>query len=380
VTRYNRSHQPVKDIPLEVDRKKYDYLNVVSAEQQAGGTLISVCLSKMKVNGSVRHAGEYDPVSAIYDHYMGVYFIPKNSDEVRTTMVDVATDVFPYYANYTYNPFGQSLNLLMLSYKEAMYKFGTQLLPTALTANLFFKLDEKDLTPHFSWMNNTLANNYLREQTDTTKYFSGLPVKVFTNENGLSTVVSESYSRNNYNQYTRSSQRSRVFETYLGNIGITQFDDDGGELWGIVLPRSQYLQSYTRYYYAFEFSKRWQDQVMFGDWLPQVYARQFLSFNTYSYNKSTYVIYNDYDKNFDSKLGKTDTVFSFGNTNACYYKIDSKRDVTKHYLLGDPDVDEYKCSFIESADFDERTGTYATLIDYHHRKHSSLRMAWVSLN
>jgi hypothetical protein len=399
---YNNKHELTGEVPIDVDRKKYDYLDLIGLEWQPTGTMVTMVLSTLKMNGTPSHAGNFDAVPDIYDHYLAIYYIPKGSNHARDAMVDVSTDVFPYYSLCSYNSFAQSINLYVLSYIDAVYRNGIELIPTAITKRLFFKIDEDAFSPHFAWIVDRMANDYLRQHTDTNKYFQGLPVKMFTNANGLSTVVSESFSRYTYDQYGRaasapyvsfnrrssyrfvneqSHQRSRVFETYMGPIGITQFDDDGKEIWGMVLPRSQYFKSYQRYYFAHEFAKRWQDQLMFGDWPPEVYTRQFLSFNTYSYGKNFYVILNDYDKNIDNTLKEPgDTVYAFENANTFCYKINSKREVTKNYLFGEPKREEYHASLIEGADFDEKTGVYATLIQLNRYKTISLRMAWQHLD
>lgn len=380
---YNSRHELTVEIPLQVDRKKYDYLEPIGLEWQPAGIMVTMVLSTLKQNGTPSHPGTYDPVPDLYDHYLSVYYIPKGSTHAKNTIVNVTTDVFPYYSMFSYNPFAQSLNLYALSYQDAFYRYGVELLPAAMIKRLFLKIDE-DFSPHFNWITDEKANDYYQRYTDSSKVYVGLPLKMFTNDNGLSTVVSESYERYNYNQYGRGSsidhQRSHVFESYLGPIGITQFDDDGHEIWGAVLPRSQYLKSYKRYYLPSEFSKQRQNRPMFGDWPPEVYARQFLSFNTYSYNKNLYIIYNDYDKNYYNTLKNPgDTVYDFERTNALCYKVDSKKEMTKYYLFGAPKHNEYRASLIEGADFDEKNGVYATLVQQNRANATSLRMAWQHL-
>ncbi len=109
----------------------------------------------------------------------------------------------------------------------------------------------------------------------------------------------------------------------------------------------------------------------------RVYNRQFLSANIYFANSNCYIVYNDYNKNFTNNLRNPgDTVYAFANTNACYYKVDKKREVTKTYLFGEPARNEFKSSFIEGADFDELRGTYATLVQRKRGNNISLYMAW----
>ena len=407
LTWYNSKHEVYKEVPLVLDRKKYDYLDVVGADLLPDGACISLGLSTLVMNGTgtfprtvsvgqagqsgqyeVGQSGQYDVLSEgvgsslenapIYDHHLAIFFIPKDSARAVSKLVDVSQEVYPYYAQSSYNPFAKSVNLLLLSYRDALYRYGLELRPTSLTSNLFFKLDEDNLAASYTWMNNQLANQSLKEHTDTGNFFKGLPLKLSTNNNGLSTLVSESYSRF---KNIESSSRTDVFETFFGDIGVTQFDDDGKEIWGTVLPKSQYLKSYRHYYSAAELGKRAQQQEMFGDLPRQVYDRQFVSCNTYNNGNDQYIVFNDYNKNLQSNIeAGSDTVFTFDHTNTCYYKINKKKEVSKQYMFGDPLTKEYKASFIEGADFDEQRGTYASLIQYKRGEYTSLRMAWRHLD
>ena len=287
----------------------------------------------------------------------------------------MSTSIFPYYSNYTYNPFAKSLNVLLLSYKDIETKYGYAWLPGALIRHLLLKLDEGSMEIGYKWIENSTINNQLKQKSYGNLY-EGIPVGVFTNENGLSTLISESFSRRGERE--TSARYNRY--TYFGNIALTQFDDDGNELWGTVLPLSQRYKSYKNYYLAYELSKKWQTQFLFTDLPDQVYERQFVSFNTYDHNKNLYVVFNDNDKNFNNSIEKPgDTVYNFNTTNACYYEINRKKEITKHYLFGEPAANEYRCSFIEGADFNEKNGVYASLVQYKKGDDVSLCMAWSRL-
>jgi len=376
VVTYNSKHEETGDIPLEVDRKKYDFLEVLGADAHPEGICISLCLSNLSVNGSPSHLWEYDPVANVYDRTMAIYYIPKGSTSPKVKLAHLGEKVYPFHAYYTYNPIGNALNLLLLSYYDAVYKFGNELRPAAAMSDLLLKVSKDDMATGFNWIDNNMATDVLKLQTDTNHYFSGVPVWMFTNENGLSTIVSESFGRY---RNVESADRPNLFETYLGNIGITQFGDDGNEIWGTVLPRAQYYKSYEHYYYANNLSKNWHETNLFRDRVPQVYNRQFLSVNSYTKDRNIYIIYNDADKNFNNSLAHPgDTVYTFEQTNTVLYKIDRKKEVTKSYVFGEP-AGDYKVSFIEGADFDEQRGVYAALVQYKKGEDISLRMAWSHL-
>ena len=407
VTYYNNRHEVTREVPLEVDRKQYDLVEVVGAEWQHKGNCITLDLRKQLSVQSYHSGDGIDPQwvgahtlvspnqvqsladphrvsdigvtngTVIYSHDLCFFYIPKDGGAPKTKIVDVTENVYPYYSSFSYNPFARSLNLLLLSYREYNYKFGVDIQPAALNSSLLFNLDEDAMTLKYSWLKNKMADTYLKIQTNSSQKYEGLPVKMFTNENGLSTVFYRSFGR--YKDM-ESFERSVVYDSYLGDICITQFDDDGNEIWGTVLPGVQYFKSYQHFYYAEELYQRQQDQAMFLDLPGQVYNRQFLSQNIYCWNKNYYIVYNDYDKNFNNSVKHPgDTVYAFENTNACYYTLNKKKELTKTYLFGVPARNEFKCSFIEGADFDEQRGVYATLVQRKRGNNVSLFMAWSQL-
>ncbi len=232
-----------------------------------------------------------------------------------------------------------------------------------------------DLTNN--WIPYKMANMTICSKKRTLiTLFDGLPLKVYTNENGLSTMISSSYNR-----LSIPETRNKInHNTYLGNIGITQFDDDGKEIWGTVLPFSQYFMSYHHYYLPNQLFMKWQEQIVFGDLPEQVYERQFFSLNTYNRDKNIYIVYNDINKNFNNTIEHPgDTVFSYGSTNACYYKMNRKKEITKSYIFGEPVADEYMASFVEGADFDEQRGVYASLVQKNKNRKMTLCMGWSKL-
>jgi hypothetical protein len=373
---YDEEHSQVREVPLNIDRKKYDYLDVVGAELQPNGVCISLGLSTLKMNGTTSGIGR-DAQDNIYDHYFSAHYIPKGGTTSKQMTMDVTTDVFPYYSNYTFNPFANTVNVMLLSYREMIYRLGLDLQPTSLSGNLFLKMDENTLNTEYKWVNNSQASAALKTKADTNKTYVGLPVKLYTNENGLSTMISEAFFRyKNIETYARSN----LFESFFGNIAVTQFDDDGKEIWGVLLPRTQYYKSYRHYFNAHELSKRWQEQDLLGDLPPQVYERQLVSQYTVMKNKDLYIIFNDYNSNFNNSVEQPgDTVFNLAQTNAVYYKINRKREVSKHYLLDGEGLKEYKTTFVEGADFDDKRGIYASLIQYTRGETTSLKMAWAEL-
>ncbi len=98
-------------------------------------------------------------------------------------------------------------------------------------------------------------------------------------------------------------------------------------------------------------------------------------------NKNTFVVYNDLRANFDKKLSdQQDTLYTYQNAHAMYHKMDRKKAMTKYYLLGTPADNESRSAMIESADFDEKTATYATLFLHRKEEKYSVHIAWKKLD
>ncbi|MCD6012325.1 MAG: hypothetical protein K0Q79_2187 [Flavipsychrobacter sp.] len=346
---FDNKHQSVKEVQLPVDRKKYDDLDIVSAQWQPKGVLITASLIKTQVYAL---GGSKDPInerSSTDDHFLQLYYIPVDSKELKCAIVPLSTGVFPNSGFYTYNPFAQSLNFLLLSSREV----GYQNYEGTVRRTLFFKIDEQDISSvGVNGINHVMANAYLQRQTDTNRLYSGSPFAMFTNDNGLTTIFSQTRSK--------SLQRERIegysYDAYVTNICITQVDDNGNELWGILLPFAQYYSSYRSF---------------------PAYARYLINVLPARKGKNFYMVFNDYDKNLSSSIASHhDTVYNLGATNACYYKMDRKKEISKHYLFGEPMAAEYKTCFMSGCCYDERTGTFASLVQYRKGKNISFCMGW----
>jgi hypothetical protein len=373
VSFYGSNHELLRDVPVPVKRSDYDYFNVVSGESLPQGVCITTCLQTLIENSTGHTYSEANTIS-MYNHTLYTYFIPTGSSIVAEKGIDLKRDVYPYYSNCTFNPFVSALNILLFSYYPYNRKEGLDFQPAAMLSSLFLSIDTASMAVKHSWVKNEMANVYYKAQTDSTKLFEGIPIKMYTNDVGLTTVIYQAVAR-------RGAIETKVLyghEDFFGNIGISQFDDEGKELWGTVVPNAQYYKSYQNYYHPFMLSKKSQHNVMFDNDAPeQVYNRQFVSVNTYTRNRDYYIIYNDKDKNFNNSMSAPgDTVYDFGRTNACYYKLGRGKVVTKHYVFGTPAENEYTCSFIEGADFDAKRGVYAALVQYKKNDEVSLRMAW----
>ena len=168
VTYYNNKHEAYRTVPLDVDRKKYDYLYVAGAQYQPNGVCVLLNLTTLVTNQT---ASSVSPEKALYDHDIAIYYIPEESGKVRKTVVNVSTYVYPNYTKYTFNPFANTLNLLLYSYRTIRYKFDMNIQRGAIDENLFFISDLNSGGIKLNYVNNDSATAILRQKKDTTKVF-----------------------------------------------------------------------------------------------------------------------------------------------------------------------------------------------------------------
>ncbi len=374
VVYYNSAHVMTKDVPLAPDRKEHDYLDVLGAQSQPNGIVVPVLLSKMASNATL-HSDWIGDKAPVYEHIVDVYYLPKEGGPVRHTLIDFSTDLVPYLSTYTFNPFAGKLNVHALSYIGYRYKFGTSLQWGDIMNNVFLAIDTGSMKTAFAIIKHKMATAAWRK-ADSTRSYGGIPLMTMTNDNGLTTMVSCAFSR----EYTATNTRN-YHNNYLQHITVTQLDDDGNELYGVMLPLSQCVRTIDGTFSPDMFCKRQTELPMQRNHPEQAYQRQFTAFNAYMRKRELYIVFNDVKENFENNTGgQGDTVHDFSATEAFYYKMDRKRVISKHYLFDAPENDAYRSCFIESADFDEQRGVYASLVQYRKGKDITLHMAWKKLD
>ncbi len=376
VAYYDAAHNKSREVPLVVDRKKYDFLNVLCAEIRPNGIMVSLSLDKETEYGRANHNGINFEGASKYDHFITMYFIPKNATVAYPVSVDATRENYPFYGFYTWNKFAGVLNSFVFCNKPFQSGLGIYVSYKSLRKNMLFRLSETDLSLSYGTVNNVIATSKLTG-SDSGTYFPGVPVSLHTNDNGMSTLISQNYLERNI----REVKVRPACEEYFGDICVTEFGDDGNEIWGTILPLSQFRRSFEHFYPLTQMARKKNEHFIFGDRPPEVYSRQFVLTNQYYFRGNHYIIFNDYDKNFNNSVeAPGDTVYNFNLTNAFYYKVGRKQEVTKAYLFGKPTDNSYRCSFVEGADFDEKRGTYASLVQYKKESEISLCMTWAKLD
>ena len=372
---YSINDEIKKSIKIEIDKSSYENLKVLGVENQLQGLFISLDLEKGGNITLERGENVLKVDSKLQKHILNCY-IPKGSTEVYKNKVELPENFSPLYSLYTYNEFASTLNSFVFCYKKHVNETGQiswDYTIDAANSNLFFKISETDMSIESNKIQNKLADSFLKNQNAEDKDFVGVPFKMLTNRNGLSTLFSQSIIQHN----EKGNFNGPIFEDFLGSICVTQFDDDGKEMWGGVLPMLQNYKSNVQHYSVYQRAKRWQQQQLFIESPSVEYSKQFFSTSEYCYKYNTYILFNDLDNNANCTLQKPcDTVKQFEYTNTYFYKIDRKGVITKGRLNGNLNNGEYKCTFIEGTDFDEKRGILASLIQCKKEGTVSLCMAW----
>ena len=86
VVYFDKYHKSLKEVHLEVDRKKYDYLEVIGAESQPEGLIVTIGLDKTKLYGGIArlnntefaasdHDSDLTNGASVFEHYISCYFL-----------------------------------------------------------------------------------------------------------------------------------------------------------------------------------------------------------------------------------------------------------------------------------------------------------------
>lgn len=360
---YNNEHKLIKEIPIpDLGMDSIHYAHFVSANMDVNGSIcVTLQLSKIV----------YYP--DVLDKYLVTCYLPKGAEEfiVLRTKLDQAMD--SYYANYTFNPFSNSLNILLTTLQTAVLKDGLKPVTEQLFVPYMLMYDQADFNNFQSKaVANMRANNYRKQLTGTINEFKPAAIRSFTNTNGVTTIISEEHKVHAYYKGLPSKY------TCLGNIGITQLNEQGEEIWGTVLPKVHYID------YSMlprEHAYRHCAKKLFQGEHDKTYEEQFSGFDCHTANKNFFIVYNDLKANFDKKISvPLDTLYTYQNAHAMYHKMGRKKELSKNYLLGTPVENESRSAMIESADFDEKTGTYTTLFVYRKDEKYSVHIAWKKLD
>ncbi|HEY9178234.1 MAG TPA: hypothetical protein VIN07_11105, partial [Flavipsychrobacter sp.] len=368
---FDDEHKVVRDIPVTVDVKEYDYTKHVSTSIGNDGG-IAVFLDCIKI---IHYPDDND-------HFITTCYLAPGDTAFSNVMTKLPKQIGPLYGTYTYNEFSKTLNVLLVNATTVVRTAGFRALSEIIYSPFMLMYSKSNLADmKFSPVKHEIANKQLRDATDTTKYTEPVPLRIYTNKYGVNTIISEE------NKQNVRFPNGNTAGSYIGNIVVTKVGEDGREIWSETLPKSQYLlyvmpadHLHRRGSHKFLFRREQPE----SDWLYQFSS--FYSLETP--NGDCYVIYNDLQSNFNHTLSDTpDPVSSYtGNNNitnasAICYKVTARRQSTKQYLLDGIQTEISPGSvMIEGCDYNEKANTFAGLFYLLENDVPTLRLGWVKLD
>jgi hypothetical protein len=340
---YDEEHRLMKTIPVNMVKKGYDYIHLIGEDiDREGSILLTVELDKLI---------QYPDV---IEKYLVLYFLPKGAEAFNAKIIKLPAGARDFKINFTDNIFANTVNIFLSSLQDK--QVNTTLVTSLYHTLLIADTGMNNLEP--VTLNDLALNRQFRQQSGTEKIYAGNILTAQTNAEGNTTVISEDIRAISGLDET---DKSAPAVTY---IAATQYDFQGKENWGVILPKAGYFKTAL---------KHTNDEV-FKTRTSEFELSQALSFTT---KNNTYVIFNELDKNSDNNYS---LIQDYNKTNAMYYKLSKKGTVTRSYLFDSPQGEEYKQAYTYSGDIDERKNLYATLMLSHKGAITSTHIAWCKLD
>lgn len=368
---FDEQHNLARNVPVTVNTSEYDYTEHVSTCIGQDGSVI-VLLDCMKI---VHFPDDND-------HFFTVCYLAPEDTAFSNVMTKLPKHIGPVYGIYTYNEFSKMLNIFLVNATTIMRKNGLQTLKEVIHTPFMLWYNKHDIADmKYSPVEHKMANQQLKEATDTLHYTEPVPIRVYTNKFGINTVIAEENIQN------AKFSNGNIVASCIGNIVVTKLGENGREIWSATLPKKQYLlntlsvdELQERGIHTYPFRRPHPE----SDWLYQ-----FASFYSFTTPKGDcYIIYNDLRSNFYKTLSDTpDPMSSYtNNTNiteasALCYKVTQKRELSKQYLFDSTNTSALPGSvMVESGDYNVKSNTYASLFYFLENDVPTLKLGWIKLD
>jgi hypothetical protein len=357
---FNGEHKVKRTLPIKVDQKGYDAVQMHSGLIDANnGIMLTVVVSKLM------------QAPDVYENYAIIKYLAEGKEEFVEKKAQIPQSIWSFRSALTHNPFANTLNMLwsldnIRQVKDLLIKLDRFGEVKNSTSDAFASYKEQllliandDLSAaKFVYLDNLKILQQLYADIDSSQGFSGNVLKMHTNKFGLSTVVYSGTIQN------RSYIGMVGVKGIKKAIGITQYNDHGQEIFGKVVPRSR-LKNYDEYPTVFYSNN----------------SQQVLGETCFNNKNSFYVVYNDLDKHLNVKFSDMpDSVYNSDYTNAVYYKLNKKKEVSIGHLLGPSTAGEFKQIYPGSENFDKTTNTLAIVYRHNKGKSVTTNVAWVKFN
>lgn len=349
---FDDSHNKLKEVPVEINTKDYDFVEHVSTDAGSDGTY-TVTLTCKKI---IHYPDDID-------RFFAVCHLPKESNVFSIVLTKLPANVAPYFSMYTHNDFSNKLNLFVVNAQTQYYRHGLNTRSQIVYTPMLLMYQKQNIAGmSYKAINHLMANKYLKDNTDSTRSIDPIPTRVYTNRYGLTTLISE---ENELNVIVKNAVTSH---TMIGSIAVTLIDEAGNEVWSVVLPKKQFVRTPITIYDLYQrgtLAKLFRRYDASSDWIYQ-----FLSYNSVMNTSGTcYIIHNDLHANKNKTIAEVaDSMYSISNvnrfekTNAICYRITKKREVTKFDLFGTSSKDVSYAAMIEGSDYNEQTQTYSSVV------------------
>lgn len=337
---YNEEHEQVRKIPIEMVKKGYDEIHLLSQQvDRSGAILLTAEITKSSSSPNPP------------EKYLVLYYLPKNAIKVNAQILKLPTGAKDFSINYVDNTYAETVNIFLSALVETPATEAGAEPSTFFYQMLFITDHELNVLSQVQLSNDKLLNA-IKQQTGKETAYAGNILAAAPDNKGNTVVISEDLISANDN-----TGNNIVYS------GITEYDHEGKEKHAIVLPLPL---GNTAENTGEDFKT------------PANELSKTLSIIT---DKNTYVIYNDAADNFDKRLSdKFTSVGDRGKTNAVYYHIDNKGKVSKHYLLGQPEAEVYKRIHPIAGSFDRRKNVYTTIVSILNKNNITTHLARCKLN
>jgi hypothetical protein len=389
VLAYDAKHTRIKDIPLNIDAKGLDDMDLGSASIDGNGN-ISLAVEITRI---IQHPD-------VLERVMFICLLPKDGTSFQVSKVALPSHFRTFETSLSYNPFSKYYQLLTTFQLDGYKQFGFAIKQVEYNYNELYILNQgSPLTP--VQLPNSKLNTYIQSKLDTGYIFNGRTRFVDMNNFGLSTVIYDGILMpKTTNGHFDAKGMKRI-------IGITQYDEQGNEVNGLALSRAKLKSGKSPYVFASnngitskttyalqeirdrienEPSNRMQGKASQAFMVKNPFLNepnnegQICDIYCMSANKFYYIFYNETSSNFGKTVADiSDSLYSSDYTHAVYYKVGKKKETSKEYLLGTPIEGEYKQLLTQSGHFDDKTNLYATVVRHRKGKETQTKIAWVQL-
>ncbi|ACU61414.1 hypothetical protein [Chitinophaga pinensis] len=212
---------------------------------------------------------------------------------------------------------------------------------------------------------------FAQEKMKYTSPYNGQPQALIAHADGSSTVLMESMS-----VFASAGSNSwNKMHTNLNDIGVTELDARGREQSGYGLVKMQVANGT---YEPLYFQRRKKGQWIFRNRIQVLNTTPYLSYDYLPTAKATYIIFNDYLAYLDQGGTFTDKkpmrYLAEANT-VCYRCTPTGQE--RLFLFGTPETFKGYYCMLGASDFDQKKGTYATLMITRKGENKSACVAWV---